>query len=89
MVWSQPVGSPYELVVLRMRSDPEPMDAIRHRRAQRPVIEANPDAIKTSVPDDLEMKRTMRGVGLEKRIVAPRQRLNFRGERFKALPEAV
>ena len=44
-----------KLVIRVMRTDPEPMNAIGHRRTERPIIEPDLDAVEASVSHRLEM----------------------------------
>ncbi len=40
-----------DLVVLAVRSDPEPVNAFGNWQTQRPVVEPNTNAVELSVPD--------------------------------------
>lgn len=46
-----------ELVILAMRPDPKPMYAARHGEAKCAVIEADPNAMKSTICNRLEMQR--------------------------------
>ena len=62
-----------------MRTNPEPMDAVWYREPERPVVEANPDAVIFAVTNCLEMQRRMRRIGLELSVVPVCEGLNVRG----------
>lgn len=66
-----------ELVVLRMRADPEPVDAARNRNAERSIVETDTNAMEPPVPDRLEVQRRMVRIGAQLRIATPRQGLNI------------
>jgi hypothetical protein len=47
--------SPIEqFVILRMRPNPKPLHSVRHRNAERAMVQANSDTAITSVSDQLE-----------------------------------
>ena len=53
-----------EFVVLAMRTNPEPMDAVRYREPECLVVEANLDAAISAVSNHLEVQRWVRRIGL-------------------------
>ncbi len=77
-----------ELVIRTMRTDPEPMYPAWHGEAQRPVVEADSDAMKPAVSNGLEMQRRMIGIDFDLREIPVRVGLNFGGQSVKALPKA-
>ncbi len=76
-------------VVLPMRTHPEPMNTAWNRNPECPVVEANPDAVISVVPDRLEMQRGVRWIRLEKCVVAVGEGLNVSGECVETLPKAL
>jgi hypothetical protein len=63
------------LVVLGMRTDPEPLDPTRHLVSEGSISLAHADG--ANFPDSLEMKRWMLRVGLEKLEVLVGRLPNF------------
>jgi len=49
------------------------MDAASDGQPERPMVEAHADAVETTIADRVELRRRMRGVGLELREVSARQ----------------
>ena len=45
-----------EFVVLAMRTDPEPVNALRARQAESPVVQPNSDAVHLPTTEQLELK---------------------------------
>ena len=78
-----------ELVVFAMRPDPKPMYAAGYGDAKCAIEEADPDAMKSTICNRLEMQRWMIGIGLELGKVSVRYGLNFSGQSVKALPEPL
>ena len=39
-----------------MRTDPEPMNAVRYGQPERSVVEADSDAVESAVADSLKMQ---------------------------------
>ena len=72
-----------------MSSDPEPMDALGYRHAERPVIKADPDTVIPAVSDGFELQRRVRCIALQLRKITMREGLNVRGQRIETLPEAL
>jgi len=68
-----------EFVVLAMRTNPEPMDAVRNREPERSVVEADPDAVILAVSNGFEVQRWMRRIGFELSEVPVCEDLNVRG----------
>ena len=68
-----------EFVVLAMRANPEPMDAVWYREPECPVVEANSDAVILAVSNRLEVQRWVRRIGLDLSVVPVREGLNVRG----------
>ena len=75
-----------QIVVLGMRSYPEPEDAVRHVHAERTIVQAN--AHGTEAIDALEAKGRMRGIGFEELKALVGQGANSLRECLIALPEA-
>lgn len=73
------------LVVLRMRTDPEPLDAAWHIMREGPVSLADTDG--PHITDALEMKRWMPRVGLEQFEVLVGGRANFWRKRVIESPK--
>ena len=44
-----------EFVVLAMRSNPEPMNAVLARQPERPVVQPNSDAVHLAAAQELEL----------------------------------
>ena len=78
-----------ELVIFAMRADPKPMYATWHGEAKCAVVEADSDAMKSTICNSLEMQRWMTWIGLELREISVRYGLNFRGQSVKALPKPL
>ena len=78
-----------ELVILAMGADPKPMDAAWHWKPKCPVIEADSDAVKSTVSNGLEMQRWMVWIDFELREISVRNGLNFGGQCVKALPKTL
>ena len=76
-------------VVLRVRSDPEPMHATEHGHAQRPVVQPHTNTVEATIGDSLEVQRRVRRLKFELCVVPPGQGLNLGGQRVQALPEAL
>ena len=54
-----------EAVVLSMRTNPEPMNAIASRQTECPVVQPNSCAVEPTATEELELERWVRGVGLQ------------------------
>ena len=76
-----------ELVIFAMRADPKPMYAACYGETKCAVVEADSDAMKSTICNSLEMQRWMIGVGFELREISVRYGLNFRGQSVKAPPK--
>jgi hypothetical protein len=75
-----------ELVVVGMRTDPEPHDAaLRTVDAENAVVESH--SARPEAADPLEVKRRMMCVGLQESILLVGQALNCRREGALARPE--
>ena len=77
-----------ELVVLAMRTDPDPMDAVCYRGPECPVVKANPDAAILAVPNRLEVQRRVRRIGLELSVVPVCEGMNVREQGVETLPKS-
>ena len=69
-----------ELVIIAMRTDPEPMYAACHREAKCAVVETDSNTMKSTICDGLEMQRWMNWICLELREISVRYGLNFNGQ---------
>ena len=78
-----------ELVIFAMRADPKPMYAAWHGDAKCAVVEADSDAMKSTICNRLEMQRWMTWIALELREISVRYGLNFSGQSVKALPKPL
>jgi len=65
------------------------MDAVCYREPERPVVKANPDAVKLAVSNRLEVQRWVRRIGLELSVVPACEGLNVRGQGVETLPKAL
>lgn len=68
----------YELVVIAVGADPEPVDAAFNRQAECSVVEAYSNAVEPAPADSLEMKRRMRWISPELSIVPVREGAHVR-----------
>jgi len=78
-------GSARQLVVLGMRTDPEPQNSVISIHTQRAMAPADPN--RPEPPDLLEMKRGMLGIALEKVIVPASLILNLGRHSIESSPE--
>ena len=78
-----------ELVILAMCPDPKPMYAAWHGEAKCTVVEADSDAMKSTICNSLEVQRWMTWIGLELREISVRCSLNFSGQSVKVLPKPL
>lgn len=62
-----------------MRTDPEPMDPVWNREAERFVVEADSNAVILTASNCFEVQRWMRRIGFELSVVPVCESLNFRG----------
>ncbi len=62
-----------------MRTNPEPVDAVRNRDPECSVVEADSDAVILAVSNCLEVQRWMRRIGFELSVVPLCESLNVRG----------
>ena len=74
-----------QLVVLGVRSDPEPDDAVRCFHAHRAIVDANARRVET--PHLLEVKRGVPGIAFELFETAVGKTLDCNWRRAIALPE--
>lgn len=79
--------SAYELVVVSVGTDPEPMDAELDRQPESPVVKSDPHAVEASVAHGFEVQGRVCWVGFDQRVVASRQCLRRSRQRIQALPE--
>ncbi|MBK6296018.1 MAG: hypothetical protein IPF55_18560 [Rhodoferax sp.] len=71
-------------------SDPKPMYAAWHGEAKCAVVEADSDAMKSTICNSLEMQRRMTWIGLDLREISVRYGLNFGGAmHVEALPKPL
>ena len=64
---STQAGLAYQLVVLGMRTDPEPQQVLSRFDGQRSVAQTNSDC--TVLSDFLEMQRRVRRIGLQQFVI--------------------
>jgi hypothetical protein len=76
-----------ELVIFAVRADPKPMYAACYRETKCAVVEADSDAMKSTICNSLEMQRWMIWIGLKLREISVRYGLNFKGQGVEALPK--
>jgi len=65
------------------------MYAALHGDAKRTVIEADSDAVKSTISNSLEMQRWMCRIVLDLRKISIRYGLNFGGQCVEALPKPL
>jgi len=78
-----------ELVIFAVRADPEPMYAALHGETKRTVIEADSDAVKSTICNSLELQRWMGRIVFDLRKISVRYCLNFDGQCVEALPKPL
>ena len=78
-----------KLVVLAVRANPEPMNAIRDRDAEGAVVETDAHALEATIAHGLERQRRMRWINLQLSKALVGQRLHFNGQGIKRLPEPL
>ena len=76
-----------ELVILAMCPDPKPMYAAWHGEAKCTVVEADSDAMKSTICNSLKVQRRMTWIDLKLRKISVRYGLNFSGQSVEALPK--
>lgn len=74
-------------IVVRMATDPEPLDSLGNRDTQSPIAAADADAAIGPVLNAFELKRGMRRVLLQQFIVTECCFLEIIGQSVEALPE--
>ncbi|KJS74871.1 MAG: hypothetical protein Q7J33_04410 [Serpentinimonas sp.] len=65
------------------------MNAALHGETKRTVIEADSDAVKSTIGNSLEMQRWMGWIVLDLREISIRYGLNFDGQCVEALPKPL
>ena len=78
-----------KLVVLAVRANPEPMNAIRDRDSERAVVEADADALEATIAHRLERQSRVRWISLKLGKAFVSQRLYFNGQGIERLPEPL
>ena len=78
-----------KLVVLAVRANPQPMNAICDWDAEGAVVETDAHALEATMAYGLECQRRMRSIRLQLSKALVGQRLHFNGQGIKRLPEPL
>ena len=78
-----------KLIIFPMAAYPEPLNALRNGYAKRPIVQSHTHTPETPGTHTLELKRWVRQILFEQRIVALGEFLYIPGQPVKALPETT